>query len=121
MLTIPDQLGQTIVDDLNESPNGFGFLSSCKGMLRLLKELVGLPLTRLHICVTSRLEIDIQNALGPLASHQISLYDQSGQKKDIVDFIRSVVYSDSEQAMKGWKTSEKEDTIEKLSDRVDGV
>ena len=49
------------------------------------------------------------------------LHDQTGQKEDIVDYIRSVVYSDSESIMKRWRTEDKELVIETLSERADGM
>jgi hypothetical protein len=51
----------------------------------------------------------------------VSLHDQSGQKKDILDYVRSVVYSDSEQIMRRWKIEDKELVIETLSERADGM
>ena len=97
MLTLPDQSPTyLIIDALNESPNTSGNPSPCETVLQLLKELVDLSLPNLHICVTSRPEIDIQNVLKPLTSRRVSLHDQSGQKKDIADYVRAVVYSDSE-------------------------
>lgn len=122
MLTTPDRRPiYVIIDGLDESPNASGFPSPREGVLELLKELVGLRISNLRMCVTSRPEIDIRYAVEPLASHQISLHDQNGQKQDIADYIRSVVYSDSEQVMKGWKTDDKEHVIKKLSDGADGT
>jgi hypothetical protein len=71
--------------------------------------------------VTSRPENDIQNVLEPLASFQVSLHNQTGQKNDISDYVRSVVYSDSEQIMRRWKIEDKELVIETLSERADGM
>jgi len=90
-------------------------------VLQLLNELVKLSLPDLHICVTSRPEIDIRNVLEPLTSRRVSLHDQSGQKKDIADYVRSVVYSDLEQIMRRWKIEDKELVIETLSERADGM
>jgi len=122
MLALPDQ-GPTylIVDALDESPNTPGILSPRETVLQLLKELVDLSLPNLHICVTSRPEIDIRNVLGPLTSRRVSLHDQTGQKKDIADYVRSVVYSDSEQIMRSWKMEDKELVVETLSERADGM
>jgi hypothetical protein len=52
-------------------------------------------------------------------SNCISLHDQSGQKKDIVDFVRAVVYSDTN--MRRWRDEDKELVIETLSERADGM
>jgi hypothetical protein len=122
MLATPDRRPiYLIIDGLDESPNASGLPSPREGVLKLLKDLVCLSLTNLHICITSRPEVDIRHAIEPLASHQISLHDQSGQKNDIAEYIRSVVYSDSEQLMKGWKVTDKEYVIKKLSDGADGT
>ena len=122
MLTPPDQ-GPTylIVDALDESPNTPGIPSPRESVLQLFKELVDLSLPNLHICVTSRPEIDIRNVLEPLTSRRVSLHDQNGQKKDIADYVRSVVYSDSEQIMRRWRMEDKELVVETLSERADGM
>ena len=122
MLTLPNQ-GPTylIVDALDESPNTPGIPSPRESVLQLLKELVGLSLPNLHICVTSRPEIDIRNVLEPLTSRRVSLHDQSGQRKDIADYVRSIVYSESEQIMRRWRMEDKELVVETLSERADGM
>jgi hypothetical protein len=122
MLTLPDQRPTyLIIDALDESPNTSGIPSPRETVLRFLKELVDLFLPNLHICVTSRPEIDIRNVLEPLTSRRVSLHDQSGQKKDIADYVRTVVYSDSEQIMRRWKLEDKELVIKTISDRADGM
>jgi len=122
MLSIPDQ-GQIyiIVDALDECPDSLGIPSPRERVLQLLKELVELRLPNLHVCITSRPEIDIRDVLGRLTSCPVSLHDQSGQKKDIVDYVRSVVYSDSEPIMKRWRTDDKDLVIKTLSERADGM
>jgi hypothetical protein len=122
MLTLPDQHPTyLIIDALDESPNAYGIPSPRERVLHLLKELVDLHLTNLHICVTSRPEIDIRDVLEPLTSRRVSLHDQTGQKRDIVDYVKSVVYSNSETIMRRWKTEDKELVIEVLSERADGM
>ena len=122
MLTLPDQRPTyLIIDALDESPNAPGIPSHRETVLQLLEELVNLSLLNLHICVTSRPEIEIRNVLEPLTSRRVSLHDQTGQKEDIADYIRSVVYSNSEQIMRRWRTEDKELVIETLSERADGM
>jgi len=122
MLALPDpHPTYLIIDALDESPNTSGISSHRETVLQLLKELVNLSLTNLHICVTSRPEIDIRNVLEPLTSRRVSLHDQSGQKKDISDYVRSVVYSDSQQIMRRWRKEDKELVITTLSERADGM
>ena len=120
MLTLPDQLPiYIIMDALDESPNMSGIPSARERVLQLLKELVDLRLPNLHICVTSRPESDIQNDIAPSTSLRVSLHDQSGQKEDIADYVRSVVYSNRE--LIRWKTEDKDLVIEVLSERADGM
>ena len=122
MLSLSDQLPTyLIIDALDESPSTSGIPSPRETVLQLLEDLVNLSLPNLRICVTSRPEIDIRNVLEPLTSRQVSLHDQSGQKKDIADYVRSVVYSRSEQIMRRWKIEDKELVIETLSERADGM
>ena len=121
MLTLPDQHPTyLIIDSLDESPNT-GIPSPRETVLQLVEELVELRLPDLHICITSRSEIDIRDVLEPLTSHRVSLHDQSGQKQDIVDYIRSIVYSNSESIMRRWRTEDKELVIDALSKRADGM
>ena len=47
------------------------------------------PNFHINIGVISRPEIDIQATLEPLTLRPVSLHDESGQKKDIVDYINS--------------------------------
>ncbi|KAH9013202.1 hypothetical protein EDB85DRAFT_2296384 [Lactarius pseudohatsudake] len=89
-------LGQTpiylILDAVDECLNTSGMPSPREKVLRLVKDLAGLKLSNLHLCITSRPEIDIRNALEPLATHRISLHDESGQSADIANYVSSVVY-----------------------------
>ena len=121
MLTLPDQLPiYLIIDALDECSNVSGIPSPRDKVLRLVKELIDLH-PQLHICVTSRPEVDIRDVLESLTSHRVSLHDQSGQKKDIEDYVRSVVYSPSEPIMRRWKEEDKELVIEALSEQADGM
>ena len=122
MLTLPDQRPIfLIMDAFDECSNTSGIPSDRNRVLHFVKELVDLHLPDLHICVTSRPEVDIREALEPLTSRRVSLHDQSGQKKDIEDYVRSVVYSDSEPIMRRWKKEDKELVIKTLSERADGM
>ena len=79
-------------------------------------------LLHLHVCVTSRPEFDIRATLGRLALHSVSLHDESGQRDDIVDYVRSVVYADSEETMmKRWRDADKKMVVETLSEKADGM
>ena len=110
-----------IMDALDESPNTPGIPPPRERVLQLVKELAEICIPNLRICVTSRPEIDIRKVLEPLTSRRVSLHDQSGQKEDIADYVRSIVYSDSEQIMRRWRMEDKELVIDTLSERADGM
>jgi len=120
VLSLPNQ-GPVflIVDALDECPDNTGMPSSREQVLDLVKHLVGLCQNNLHICVTSRPEIDIRSTFEPLTSFRVSLHEQSGQKKDIVKYVCSVVYSDTK--MRRWREEDKRQVIETLSERADGM
>ncbi|KAH9988272.1 hypothetical protein BJV74DRAFT_951505 [Russula compacta] len=107
-----------IIDALDESANN-GMPSPRDKVLSLVEKLVKLKLPNLHLCVTSRPEVDIRTSLEPLTSNRISLHDQTGQKEDVVKFLRSVVYSDK--YMQKWRNDDKEMVIDTLSKRADGM
>jgi hypothetical protein len=120
MVSLPVQAPiYLIVDALDECPNNSGMPTAREEVLELLESLVGLRLPNLHLCVTSRPEIDIQTILEPLTSLCVSLHNQTGQKKDIVDYVNSVVYSDMK--MRRWREDDRKLVIETLSERADGM
>jgi hypothetical protein len=122
MLTVGDRHPiYLIMDALNECPDTSGVPTPRKRVLQLVKELVDLHIPNLHICVTSRPEVDIRDVLEPLTSCRVSLHDQSGQKRDIEDYVRSVVYSNSEPIIRRWRKEDKELVIETLSERAGGM
>jgi hypothetical protein len=88
-------------------------------ILVLLEELVGLQLQNLHICITSRPEIDIVTALDHLPFHIIALHEENGQKQDIVNYIMAIVYTDAK--MKRWRADDKQRVIENLTRQADGM
>jgi len=120
MLELPGQPQiYIIVDALDECPNSSGVPSPREGVLDLIEDFVESHLPNLRICVTSRPEADIQEALGPLASYSVSLHDEDGQKQDILDYVSSVVQSDRK--MRKWRAQDKELVIDTLSRRADGM
>ncbi|KAF8270919.1 hypothetical protein EI94DRAFT_645563 [Lactarius quietus] len=123
MLTLPDQPPVYIfLDALDECPKTSGVPPARKQVLDLLKDLVDLRLSSLHICVTSRRESDIEAALQRISSHSsISIQNQSGQKKDIEDYIKFVVYAESDTAMGEWSDEDRRLVIKTLTERADGI
>ena len=110
-----------VLDALDECPDSFTFPSPRDEVLQLVKELVDLHLPELHICATSRPEVDIHAVLGPLAFRSVSLHDEDGQKADIADYVRNVVNSSPSTAMRRWRAEDKNMVIETLTERADGM
>ncbi len=122
MLTLSDQRPiYLIMDALDECSNLSGIPTPRGRVLQLVKELIDLQIPTLRICVTSRPEFEIRDVLEPLTSLKVSLHDQSGQKQDIMDYVKSVVYSNSESYMRRWKEEDKEFVIANLVKRADGM
>ena len=120
MLEVPGQPAMyIIIDALDECPNISGLPTAREQVLKFLEHLVKLDLPNVHICTSSRPEIDIRNILEPLTSFRMSLHDESGQKQDISSYINTVVYAD--QRMRRWTTGDKQLVIDTLSDRADGM
>jgi hypothetical protein len=120
MLTLLEQEHvYLIIDALDECPDNSGMPTPREEVLELVEGLVGLPLSKLHICVTSRPEIDIQHTLEPLEPLRVSLHTQTGQKKDLVDYVSSVVYSCKK--MRRWREEDRRLVIETLSERAEGM
>jgi hypothetical protein len=122
MLTITGQVPiYLVVDALDESTDTHGVPSSRRKVLDIVKELVELKHPNLRLCVTSRDEIDIRAVLQTLAHISLSLHNQKGQNEDIVDYVTSVVSSDPELNMRGWREEDKELVITTLSQRAGGM
>ena len=116
MIEVPIYL---IIDALDECPNDSGIPSSREKVLELVEELVELRRPHLHLCITSRPEFDIQTTLEPLATQQVSLQDESGQKRDINDYVTFVVHSD--RRMKRWRDDDKDAVIADLTEKANGM
>ena len=120
MLKLPGQPPiYIIIDALDECPNSPGVPSPCELVLDLIEDLVKLHIPNLRICVTSRPEAIIQDVLGPLVSHSVSLHDEAGQKQDIMDYICTTVRSDRQ--MRKWRTEDRELVVDTLSRKADGM
>ena len=108
-----------IIDALDECPNDSGIPSPRERVLAFVKELLKLRYSNLRLCITSRPEFDIRRTLEPLATQQVSLHDESGQKQDIITYIISVVHSDINTMR--WREDDKNMVVEKLSEKADGM
>jgi hypothetical protein len=120
---MPKLMGQVsiylVIDALDECPDDSGIPSSREKVLELVIELVELHCPNLHLCITSRPEFDIQMTLEPLATHKVSLHDESGQKQDINDYVTFVVHSD--RRMKRWRDDDKDIVIGDLTAKANGM
>jgi len=108
-----------IMDAIDECPLTSSVPSPREEVLELVEELVGLHLSNVHICVTSRPEFDIQAILEPLAPHPVSLHDETGQKQDIADYITSFVHGD--RRMRRWRDEDKDLVIKTLREKAGGM
>ena len=106
-----------IIDGLDACPDTFGIPSPREKVLKFLKGLVDLDLQNIRICVTSRPETDIRTALIHLPFRTVCLQEESGQRQDIVNYVRSVVNTDAK--MRKWKAEDKELVINALTRHVD--
>lgn len=80
-----------IVDALDECPITLALPSPRDEVLHLIEELVHSGLPNLRLCVTSRPLPDVKEVLEPLNFLSVSLQDESGQKRDIEVYIKSVI------------------------------
>ena len=119
MLERHRQATYIIIDAIDECPNTSGFPTAREKVLEFLEELIDLQLPHLRICVASRPEVDITSSLGPLTTRSVSLHEESGQKKDILDYITKVVHTDKR--MCKWREEDKELVITVLSEKSDGM
>lgn len=106
-----------VLDGLDKCSNT-GLPSPREEVLILLKELIDSKFPQLYICITSRREEDIKRDLAHLASHSISLHDQSEHKDDIDNYIKFFVTMDPKMA--GWIEEDREWVIKTLSEQADG-
>ena len=108
-----------IVDALDECPNISAIPSPRTEVLNLLKELINSRFPNLRICVTSRSETDIKDVLDPLISDSVSLHDQVEQKRDIQEYIKSVINTHPRSGK--WKAEHKQLVINVLEEKADGM
>ena len=111
-----------IVDGLDECPNAsvIGSPRSPRAeVLSVIGELVKTPILNLRICVTSRPELDINDVLDPIVFLSISLHDESGQNRDIEDYIKSAINTRPKKGR--WKEEHKEQAIDVLINKSNGM
>jgi hypothetical protein len=120
ILKLPGQAPVYLVlDALDECPITSSMPPPREEVLKLIEELMDSQIPNLHVCVTSRPEVDIKAALHPLTFCSISLHDETGQMEDIDNYIRFIVNTD--QTMRRWKAADKQLVIEVLKNKADGM
>ena len=108
-----------IVDALDECPNTSSIPSPRDEVLNLIAELIKSQIPHLRVCVTSRPEADIKDFLEPLVLYTVSLHDESGQKRDIEEYIQSVINENPKN--KRWKEADKKLVINVLTEKAQGM
>ena len=108
-----------IVDALDECPDISPIPSHREKALKLVERLIQSNIPNLHICVTSRPEIDIKVVLQPLTFRSISLQDEMGQMEDIERYIKSAVEKDKKN--RSWTAQDKQMVIDTLTRNADGM
>jgi NACHT domain len=108
-----------IVDALDECPNISGVSPPRDEVLNLIEELIKSEIPNLRVCVTSRPEADIKDVLDPINFRSVSLHDESGQKDDIEEYIKSVINTNKKN--KRWKAEDKQLVIDVLTEKADGM
>jgi hypothetical protein len=122
MLELPGQVPIIVIlDALDECPSTNGTPPAREKVLDFVEDVVLSKYPKLSMCITSRPEQDIQTVLNPLtsASSRVSLHEESGQREDINNYIRSFVHSD--RGMRRWREEDRELVIKTLSERAGGM
>ena len=108
-----------VVDALDECPNTSSIPSPRDEVLNLIEERIKSQIPHLRVCVTSRPETDIKDFIDPLALHIVSLHDECGQKRDIEEYIKSVIHTNPKN--KRWKAADKQLVIDVLTEKAGGM
>ena len=108
-----------IIDGLDECSSTSAFPSPRAKVLDLLEELIKSRIPNLRICVTSRPETDIKDVLDPLIFRFVSLHDQTEQKRDIENYIKSAINTHPKN--KRWKAEHRQLAIDVLTKKADGM
>jgi hypothetical protein len=119
MLEQHRQATYIVIDAIDECPNSSGFPTPREKVLEFIEGLIELQFPHLRICISSRLEIDIRDALEPLAYLRVSLDEDSGQRKDILDYVTKIVRTDKR--MRKWREEDKLLVIKILVEKSDGM
>jgi hypothetical protein len=119
MLERHRQATYIVIDTIDECPNTSGFPTPREKVLEFLEALIDLQLPHLRICISCRPEVDIRDTLEPLISLRVSLHEESGQRKDILDYVTKIVRTD--ERMRKWREEDKLLVIKILAEKSDGM
>ena len=120
LLKLPDHAPvYLIADGLDECSNTSAVRSPRAKVLNLIEELIKSQFPNLHICVTSRPETDIKDVLNTLNFRFVSLHDEDGQKRDIEDYIKSVIHTHPKN--RRWRVEHKRLVIDLLTEKAHGM
>ena len=108
-----------IVDALDECPNTSALSSPREKVLIFVEDLIDLQIQNLRLCITSRPEADIKTVLQSIIFHSVSIHEESGQMRDIENYIKSTV--NSNRRMRRWTPEHKQLVIDSLTQRADGM
>ena len=107
-----------VVDALDGCPNQFVVPSPRAKVLSLIEELVTTQILNLRMFVTSRPEVDIKDVLDPLVFRSVSLHNESGQKRDIENYIESFINT---RTIKRWKGEHRKQAIDIVIKKSNGM
>jgi hypothetical protein len=107
-----------IVDALDECPKRL-VRSPRAQVLSFIDDLVRKQIPNLRMCVISRPELDIKYVLDPLIFCSVSLHDESGQQRDIEDYIKSAINSRTKKG--GWKEEHRKLAIDVITEKSNGM
>ncbi|MCJ1270793.1 hypothetical protein MMC22_010690 [Lobaria immixta] len=119
-----DQLVTTLRDILEDSLETYIILDALdecvdrQELLKLIQQFVDWKIESLHVLVTSRKERDIETALDPLCTGQISVHDAQ-DNHDIEMYIDERLKSDSK--LKMWPVKIREEINERLKSDAHGM
>ena len=120
MLALPNQAtAYIVIDALDECPITTGLSSPREEILFIVQDLVKFQVPKMRICVTSRLEVDIELLLTPLAFRSVSLHGEDGQVRDIEEYVKFVVSTDRD--MQKWRKEDKDLVIQVLTSKAGGM
>ena len=107
-----------IVDALDECLNPSSLWSPRAEVLSFIEGLATTQVLNLRVCVTSRPVLEIKDVLEPFIFRSVSLHDESGQKRDIENFIKFIINS---RTINLWNDEHRKLAIDVLTEKSNGM